>query len=626
MAKPFPIVEISFAGTPYDASPAWVDVSSYVRSVTTHRGRSGDTEFETGTAQVVLDNRSRLFDPFYTGGTYYGLLIPRKQIRVRSTIGATTYDVFRGYITGWPVQYTEAGFDSTVTLQCYDAFGLLNDDHLPEDWSRYTIENLSPITFIPANDAEGKVLTDRGSNKLNLAPQSSNRAFTEFDSLGEGLVGTSANLIGNLYSNTSTFSTATSGDITILFWYALSQPTSASVIVNYYSYDGASTNRIKIIPNTALDVGSLGSLEVDVRQGTPVARSRANTSASLGLNTFAPNHVAMTYTKSSGAVQIYINGVSSGTQTLTTSGINFVPTGFIELNDLIVQDLAVFSSVLSAANILAIYSVGASNVVESTSTRAARVLATTSFPAGLIDTYPTTVYGECAEITNGGSIVPELNLIGATEGGYFFVTKAGKVKMTDRQYVFSNTNSNTTQATFSDVIPYVNLKYGTSLSLEYNSDDIGNVATVNLSGGGEVSSTNSTSVTSFGRKAYTIATQSSTVAGAQTLADWDVTLRSKLRATVSPIEVSVTSASADWSTLLGLELLERFVVTRTPSVQIGQGTPTATGNAITQTMLINAIDHSITPGDWTMTLTGSTRYTGYFILDKSVLDGTDVLF
>jgi hypothetical protein len=43
-------------------------------------------------------------------------------------------------------------------------------------------------------------------------------------------------------------------------------------------------------------------------------------------------------------------------------------------------------------------------------------------------------------------------------------------------------------------------------------------------------------------------------------------------------------------------------------------------------MLINAIDHSITPGDWTMTLTGSTRYTGYFILDKSSINGTDVLF
>ena len=623
MAKPFPIVEISFAGTPYDASPAWVDVSSYVRSVTTHRGRSGDTEFETGTAQVVLDNRSRLFDPFYTGGTYYGQLIPRKQIRVRSTIGATTYDVFRGYITGWPVQYTDAGFDSTVTLQCYDAFGLLNDDHLPENWTTYYMKILhNPKHYFICNDPEGAVLTDTGSLPANLKPTTSVfKNFTEYDSLAQGLVGTSADLSLTQYQGIIGTAKALNSDTTIMGWYALAYPDQNDAIITFAGNDGITgTTTMKIYPN----LPNPGQVYVLVEE-TGTGNTASARTIDININTFAPQHIAATYDGPTGAVKIYINGVDRTSTSTNYANIKLQDGRSITIEQGIFQELAIIQDVMTAANIKRLYEVGASARTESTKVRAQNVLGSTSFPAGLIDTYPTTVYGECAEITNGGSIVPELNLIGATEGGYFFVTKAGKIKMTDRQYVFTNTKSNTTQATFSDVIPYVNLKYGTSLSLEYNSDDIGNVATVSLSGGGEVSSTNSTSVTSFGTKAYNIATQSSTVAGGQTLADWDVALRSKLRATVSPIEVSVTSESADWSTLLGLELLERFVVTRTPSVQIGQGTPTATGNAITQTMLINAIDHSITPGDWTMTLTGSTRYTGYFILDKSSLNGTDVL-
>jgi len=39
---PTPTVEISFDSGPYVASPTWVDVTSYVRSFSTHRGRSSD--------------------------------------------------------------------------------------------------------------------------------------------------------------------------------------------------------------------------------------------------------------------------------------------------------------------------------------------------------------------------------------------------------------------------------------------------------------------------------------------------------------------------------------------------------------------------------------------------------
>jgi hypothetical protein len=87
VAIPTPIVEIAFNDTPYVNNPTWTDVTTYVRSIDTSRGRTDDfADFDTGTASVVLDNRSRLFDPFYTAGTYYGKLLPRRQIRIRAKL------------------------------------------------------------------------------------------------------------------------------------------------------------------------------------------------------------------------------------------------------------------------------------------------------------------------------------------------------------------------------------------------------------------------------------------------------------------------------------------------------------------------------------------------------------
>jgi hypothetical protein len=64
-----------------------------------------------------------------------------------------------------------------------------------------------------------------------------------------------------------------------------------------------------------------------------------------------------------------------------------------------------------------------------------------------------------------------------------------------------------------------------------------------------------------------------------------------------------------------LDLLDRYTLTVQPP----------SGNSISQTELINRIEHRIVPGQWQMTVDGSARYTAWFILDKSLLDGPDLL-
>jgi hypothetical protein len=148
MPYPTPIVEIAFDDSPYVVNPTWTNVTSWVRSLSTDRGRSDDWDDFYGSAQVVLNNRTRLFDPYNTSGTYYGKLLPRRQIRIRAQTNdggsPVTHDVFRGYISGWNPSWTDAGTDSTVTLSCMDALGLLSSDTLPDDWVESYILSLSP--------------------------------------------------------------------------------------------------------------------------------------------------------------------------------------------------------------------------------------------------------------------------------------------------------------------------------------------------------------------------------------------------------------------------------------------------------------------------------------------------
>lgn len=97
------------------------DVTSYVRSVSLRRGRSKETEkFDAGRATVVLDNRSRRFDPSYTAGPYYGSLKPRKAV----TIDVEGQRIYTGQVEDWNLDYTVGG-DSTASVVASDGMTLL---------------------------------------------------------------------------------------------------------------------------------------------------------------------------------------------------------------------------------------------------------------------------------------------------------------------------------------------------------------------------------------------------------------------------------------------------------------------------------------------------------------------
>lgn len=103
------------------AGPIFYDISDKVQSVSVKRGKNRELDrFSAGNASVVLNNEDRSFDPLNTSSIFYGNIIPRRQIRIRTG----GYDQFNGYVEDWNLDYNISG-KSNAEIQAADGFTFL---------------------------------------------------------------------------------------------------------------------------------------------------------------------------------------------------------------------------------------------------------------------------------------------------------------------------------------------------------------------------------------------------------------------------------------------------------------------------------------------------------------------
>jgi hypothetical protein len=395
--------------------------------------------------------------------------------------------------------------------------------------------------------------------------------------------------------------TGTNGNVTMSGWF--------SVTNAYYAATNLALNNTPAGGNFWIQMVS-GSIRAEAYKALNTSYRRS-TSANYSLND-APVFVSATYTKATGVVELYINGVAqTGASSTANIGMDITPitTGVVEM--VTTQEVSVIPRVISAAEALALYNVNNNNIIETSAVRMTRLLDYTAWPASLrsITASPVATVGGLS--SPGSNLVAEMRLVNNSENGNLFVTRDGTIKFTDRNYVYSNTTSNTSQATFA----LGSIPFEPSVQINYDAAAIRNDITVSFTGDGQTSATNTASVTAYGTSAMNTTTQLSTQAQAVTLASNEATVNGQLLTNISPLSVGVTASTTDWTTLLQLELLDRFTLTVAPP----------TGNSISQTELINSIEHTIVPGQWKMTVDGSARYTAWFILNKSSLNGSDLL-
>ena len=607
MAFPTTNVYIAFNDGPYEPSPTWTDVTTYVRQISIQRGRTDELEnFESGNATVVLDNRDRRFDPFYTSGPYYGTgtsIVPRRQIKIEAVVSAVTYPVFRGFIEGWPVSITDAGFDGTVTVQCFDALGLLADEELPDDISSNYILDLAPRHYWPLDDPiDPETYTTAQLKDLGTSPQPL-RPFGTFRTangpgLAPALPNTCLQVSETEFEPAWTFDGGTMAATvsTAVGWYI--QGTGTNFIILQYSL----SHQVEYIYDVTLDTST-----VNIYDGT----TQRSYSATTYLDANIAHHVAIVVNSNATLQTLYIDGQAVTTSLTSTA---FAVSGIIE--DLQTgagrkQQLAIFTTQLTSTEVKNIYRLGRSLLTEGTVARFNRLIGYTPFPTALTSTPSASYTATVAEISSGGpTVTDELQTVSDSEGGNLFVTRAGILTLTSRQAIFEGT-SLTSQATFGGA----GITIGTEINYRLDANNIRNTLSVGYSGDGSIDVQNTASSDAYGTAGGSWGTQLSTIDDAETLGNLLVGFSSTPAVVIDPIEVNVSAVDASWSTILSLELLNRITLNVVQKV----------GSTLTFSQILQSITHTITPSQWSTTINGSVRFTNPFIIGTSLIGGTDLI-
>ncbi len=605
MGYPTTQIYIAFNDGPYVASPTWTEITSYVREIDIQRGRNDElSNFESGNATVVLDNRSRIFDPFYTAGTYYGKLLPRRQIKIEATMSSVVYPVFRGFVEGWPVTITDAGYDTTVTVQCFDALGLLADEELPDDISSTYILSLSPRHYWPLDDPidpedfSTDTLRDFGSSPQPLTPLATFRTANG-PAQAQALPNTSLQV-----------SEAT----TSLGWGYVGQvqPATDFSVVGWYSQNpqDSNANMVSVVAGTTFDLAYEKSTS-KFKVFTIGKTSFTYYESVVEIDINVPHHFAVNVNSNGTIDSAYIDGQQL-TLTIFNSGANstLYPEWYYSRSGQ-KQQHAVFFRKLTSTEIKTIYRLGRGLLTEGTVARFNRLIGYTPFPSALTSTPSTSYSATVAEISSGGPpVTQELQILSDSEGGNLFVSRNGTLTLTSREAIFQGT-SLTSQASFGGA----GISIGTELSYRLDSKNLRNTLAVGYSGDGSIEISNAASITAYGTAGGSWNTQLSSVDSAETLGNLLVGFSATPAVVIDPIEVNVSATDASWTTILGLELLNRITFNIVQQV----------GATITMSQILQSISHTITPSQWSTTINGSVRFTNPFIIGTSLIGGTDLL-
>ena len=594
-------VQVAFdTADPLTTSPTWTDVTAYVLEVTTRRGRWDrlTQRYDAGTCVVKFDNSDRRFDPLYSSGPYYGDLVPMKQLRVRAEYASTTYEVWRGFVQGWPQEW-DPNFPtwSTCTVTAVDAFGYLATIQLPDRYAM-EVQQDSPSGYWRCGDT-GAVLTDSTVN----ANHGSWSAWTS--QVDSGLAGVTDGGARRVEPNqdpiTATFtlpdltggfvttgSQITGADATLEAWCYFTSGTQGYVTTAHgsgaslgfgfnYPYEGA---------------GDLFNVWVLSEDGT----NEQTWFLQVPVGQWV--HIVLTYDFSpSTTLTAYINGVAYTSSwsfaEQWTTGLQLDVQNMTGDRDpdsyFVVDEIATYNSLLSAARITAHYLAGFdAYLLERSGTRVGAILDYCDWPSGLRSLGSGDSWLDSGPL-GGSTALDYLQRIADTEQGRLYVDASGNVVFRDRTWDIETTSARTSQATFGD--SGSELRYA-RLGLDGgNIEQIVNTIEVTPQTGATVTVQDAASVTAYGRRVESLQSLHTNSSDAGNLGAWRVDRFADPSYVVTELEFHPRrAASTMWAQALGRDIGDRVTVVRRP-----QGV----GSAISQERSIEGIEHTITPNNWT---------------------------
>lgn len=601
-------VDVAFADDAFTASPTWTDISSTVRiveGVDVRRGKQSEVDTTAaGTIRLVLDNRDRRYDPTFTTGPYYGNLKPRKQIRVRALWNGTYYPVFRGFVDGWPQQY-RYNRDAWCEITAYDGLAVMSQseiDGVAYEYLDNVIGSLSYYLFSAFNETWWSKKHISGLSTLTqLNATLKSGAFTIDDLAvadGDGIYFDGATEYTFLTDSPS------STDWCLSFWL---QTESAGSGVFPTMMTIAESNTSPVTFECGIDSrGFIGFVS-----GTAQARTE------IPVNTGNPLFITLMMDGTD--PYVFVNGVDR-----TSGNDKFTGTGTADIRRLgngtkfftgTLQSVSLVQTAMTSAEILKLYRLSVLDLVsEPTADRVGLILDLAKWPAAQRDLTTHSQVNVEAIPASSFTALAALQTLSDTEQGRMFVTRDGKVAFQDRFWHLTSTRGSTVQATFSDDgtgVPF------SDLSFDYSDREIANRVIVNGDGDLTAMVEDSTSADAYGTQVLTVSTYLGSYDEVASAASGILSRYVEPVLKADAMLVKPARNTANWGTVLGLELGDRITVKITPK---------GVAPERSQTMLIDRLDWTIGEADWQLSITGSlVPDEDYWILGTSQLGTSTVL-
>lgn len=610
-------------------APTWTDVSAYVRDEPVSTSRGKQTEIQTyasSSLSLTLSNRDRRFDPDYLSSPYSPNVQPRRRVRLRLTHDSTTYTLFTGYVESWPQKYPASNFDAVVELSAFDALGLLNDRILED--AAYLYANSISVSGKFVTALRRLSLIETYSSALWVNERDGVKSYQKRSGIvrtGSALaVGPSSPVAFNgataySYGPTSSAYGVSTTKGTWSFWMqtngAGTDLTAWMIALSSYADASGSVTPARI----GLDVDGY----LRYKAGTSYTYSTSP------VNDGAPHHIVVVEDAATGP-KVYVDGVNAtdvssgatvyGPGTVSVVGDSNGAVSGDTLFDGTIQDVWCWvDQALTATQVAGLYRLGSGSYAETVFDRANRILDAAGIPGGLraITDIPKATVADID--LYGQTALTQLQQLADSESGgaALFIDTMGRVALHDRYWWRSTPRGSTAQAVLSDDLADL---YYSDVAADRNLREVQNAITVTGSGNLSATSTDTTSISTYGYRTASIATILSSQSQVSSLAVGLLALRKDPITRLDTILVKPAMQSTSWSSLLRLELGDRITFELMPARGV------ATTSQLVKSLIIERLDWQFTQSDWTLAITGSPVPTmSIFTLNSSLLDGTDVL-
>jgi hypothetical protein len=616
----------------------WTDVSSYVRSVQTNRGRSSELdEFVTGTANVVLSNGNRYFDPENQEGPYFGKLTPGRPIRISATYSALTKDIFFGFIDEWQQDYNYI-FDSVANISASDAFKVLNGLTLDSYWN-YTTSQVSPVFWLNLSEQTGSpVALDSGTKAINFN-------WVDLDG-NPSAIRSAASLLPDSNEGVADFD-ATNGCISRASNFVLlsGSPTQVDVTLelafstNTIANDDYGMVRIgqnETVIGVGLDVtDEVGTIKV--WQGTIGGFFTVYTwTSTVQVNDGLLHHImvplrGLAYSpirppKVDGVDMIQSGGTN--TYTAPFDGINAtvgLPMTQLDGNNFpepfsgSMGPIVLHSKTFTNAEMIDRYKIATGNYFagQLSSSRISTLLDMASWMSDARDIGTGNSSVQAIQ-TNGKTLLSALKEVEAAEQGRLFIDPSGKVKFISRQAINTTTIYNTSQALFSDFenedvgqLPYADIQ------LAYNDRLIVNRVTASKENGSSFTANDLVSQGEYfirDKNIDNLIVESESFVSSLAIAQVSTYAQPETR--VESLVVNPrTNPALMYPVILTNDIGTRFTVSRYPQ---------DTGLPIVKSLILEGVGHSITADTWITQYSFSPVPPDYFVLNSATFGVLDV--